>query len=99
MPPPETPAVAPADGTLGVLCVGLGAVTTTLIAGVELTKRGLGVPVGSLTQMGTIRIGKRSDANVPRTQDFAPLASLDQIVFGAWAPSPEDAFVAASRAG
>src|SRR5436189_218322 len=68
------PTVAPADGTLGVLCVGLGAVTTTLIAGVELTRRGLGVPVGSLTQMGTIRIGKRTDTNVPRIKDFVPLA-------------------------
>ena len=63
---PPSPTVAPADGKLGVLCVGLGAVTTTLIAGVELAKRGDEVPVGSLTQLGTIRLGKRTDDNVPR---------------------------------
>ena len=84
---PPSPTVAPADGKLGVLCVGLGAVTTTLIAGVELAKRGDEVPVGSLTQMGTLRLGKRTDDNVPLIRDFVPLASLDQIVFGAWDPS------------
>ena len=73
--------------------------TTTLIAGVELAKRGESVPVGSLTQMGTIRIGKRTDDNVPRINDFVPLASLDQIVLGAWDPYPDDAYTAASRAG
>ena len=85
---PPSPTVAPADGRLGVLCVGLGAVTTTLIAGVELAKRGQEVPVGSLTQIGTIRLGKRTEDRVPRIQDFVPLASLDQIVFGAWDPYP-----------
>ena len=96
---PPSPTVAPADGKLGILCVGLGAVTTTLIAGVELAKRGEADPVGSLTQLGTIRIGKRTDDNVPRIQDFVPLASLDQIVLGAWDPYPDDAYTAASRAG
>ena len=96
---PPSPTVAPADGRLGVLCVGLGAVTTTLIAGVELTKRGDEVPVGSLTQLGTIRIGKRTEDNVPRIKDFVPLANLDQMVFGAWDPYPDDAYTAASRAG
>ena len=96
---PPSPTVAPAEGKLGILCVGLGAVTTTLIAGVELAKRGEADPVGSLTQMGTIRIGKRTENNVPRIQDFVPLASLDQIVFGAWDPYPEDAYAAAMRAG
>ena len=96
---PPSPTVAPAEGKLGILCVGLGAVTTTLIAGVELAKRGEADPVGSLTQMGTIRIGKRTDNNVPRIQDFVPLASLDQIVFGAWDPYPDDAYAAAMRAG
>ncbi len=96
---PPSPTVAPADGRLGVLCVGLGAVTTTLIAGVELAKRGEADPVGSLTQMGTIRIGKRTDDNVPKISDFVPLVSLDQIVFGAWDPYPDDAYTAASRAG
>ena len=96
---PPSPNVAPAGGKLGILCVGLGAVTTTLIAGVELAKRGEAEPVGSLTQMGTIRIGKRTDKNVPRIQDLVPLAGLDQIVFGAWDPYPDDAYTAAVRAG
>ena len=96
---PPSPTVAPAEGKLGVLSVGLGAVATTLIAGVELAKRGEADPVGSLTQMGTIRLGKRTDDNVPRIKDFVPLASLDDIVFGAWDPFPDDAYVAAKRAG
>src|SRR3954464_9323836 len=85
---PPSPTVSPADGRLGVLCVGLGAVTTTLIAGVELAKRGDEVPVGSLTQLGTIRLGKRTENRVPRIKDFVPLASLEQIVWGAWDPDP-----------
>src|SRR5215213_4680850 len=96
---PPSPTVAPADGKLGILCVGLGAVTTTLIAGVELARRGEEVPVGSLTQLGTIRIGKRTDANVPLIREFVPLATLDDIVFGAWDPYPDDAYTAAVRAG
>ena len=91
--------VAPADGKLGILCVGLGAVTSTLIAGVELTKKGMAQPIGSLTEMGTIRLGKRTDDRVPAIRDFVPLASLDDIVFGAWDPFPDDAYVAAQRAG
>ncbi len=91
--------IAPADGKLGVLCVGLGAVTSTLIAGVALARKGLGEPVGSLTQMGTIRLGKRTDNRVPLIKDFVPLAQLDDLVFGAWDPFPDDAFVAAQRAG
>jgi myo-inositol-1-phosphate synthase len=94
-----TPTIAPAQGRLGVLAVGLGAVTSTLIAGVELAKRGMAEPVGSLTQMGTIRLGRRTDHRVPLIRDFVPLASLDDIVFGAWDPFPDDAYVAAQRAG
>jgi len=90
---------APAEGKLGVLLVGLGAVSTTFVAGVEAIKRGLAQPVGSLTQMGTIRLGKRTDNNVPRIKDFVPLASLDDIVFGAWDIFPDDAFDAAMNAG
>jgi myo-inositol-1-phosphate synthase len=97
--PPSPPQIAPADGKLGILCVGLGAVTSTLIAGVELAKKGMAEPVGSLTQMGTIRLGKRTESRSPLIKDFVPLASLDDIVFGAWDPFPDDAYVAALRAG
>ena len=96
---PSPATVQPANGRLGVLTVGLGAVASTLIAGVELVKRGLSSPVGSLTQMGTIRLGKRTDNRSPLIKDFVPLASLDDIVFGAWDPFPDDAYVAATRAG
>src|SRR5918993_4010895 len=91
--------IPPAKGKLGVLLVGLGAVSTTFIAGVEAIKRGLAEPIGSLTQMGAIRLGKRTDDRNPLIKDFVPLASLDDIVFGAWDPFPDDAYVAAQRAG
>ena len=91
--------IAPAQGKLGVLLVGLGAVSTTFVAGVEAIKRGLAEPVGSLTQMGTVRLGKRTDNNIPRIKDFVPLASLDDIVFGAWDIFPDNAFDAATKAG
>ncbi|HTG33151.1 MAG TPA: inositol-3-phosphate synthase [Thermoanaerobaculia bacterium] len=90
--------IEPADGKLGVLLVGLGAVSTTFIAGVEAVKRGLGKPVGSLTQMGTIRLGKRTENRVPRIQDFVPLAKLEDLVFGAWDIFPDDAYAAAAEA-
>ena len=96
---PSTPTIAPATGRLGVLTVGLGAVASTLIAGVELAKRGQGLPIGSLTQMGTIRLGKRTDNRSPIVKDFVPLAALDDIVWGSWDVYPDDAYVAASRAG
>ncbi len=91
--------IASADGKLGVLLVGLGAVSTTFVAGVEAIKRGLAQPVGSLTQMGTIRLGKRTEARVPRIKDFVPLATLDDIVFGAWDIFTDNAFDAAMKAG
>ncbi|MFM2072572.1 MAG: hypothetical protein RLZZ623_2835, partial [Actinomycetota bacterium] len=94
-----TPTIAPATGRLGVLTVGLGAVASTLIAGVELVKRGQSLPIGSLTQMGTIRLGKRTDNRSPLVKDFVPLARLEDIVWGAWDVFPDDAYVAASRAG
>ncbi len=94
-----TPTIAPATGRLGVLTVGLGAVASTLIAGVELVKRGQSLPIGSLTQMGTIRLGKRTQNRSPLVKDFVPLAALDDIVWGAWDVFPDDAYVAASRAG
>ncbi|HEY2738641.1 MAG TPA: inositol-3-phosphate synthase, partial [Thermoanaerobaculia bacterium] len=90
--------IEPADGKLGVLLVGLGAVSTTFIAGVEAVKRGLGKPIGSLTQMGTVRLGKRTENRAPRIQDFVPLARLDDLVFGAWDIFPDDAYAAACEA-
>lgn len=90
---------AAADGKLGVLLPGLGAVSTTLIAGVELARRGLGRPIGSVSQMATIRLGKRSEGRAPKIKDFVPLASLDDIVFGAWDPIPDDAYDSALKAG
>src|SRR6266542_2817332 len=91
--------IQPAEGRLGVLLVGLGAVATTLIAGVEAVKQGLGQPIGSLTQMGTIRLGKRTDNRAPMIKDFVPLASLPDLVFGAWDIFPDDAFESALHAG
>lgn len=91
--------IAPAEGKLGILLVGLGAVSTTFVAGVEAIKRGISKPIGSLTQMGTIRLGKRTDNNVPMIKDFAGLATLDDIVFGAWDIFEENAFDAAMHAG
>ena len=97
--PPPSPTVAPAEGRLGVLTVGLGAVSSTLIAGVELVKRGMATPIGSLAMMGTIRLGKRTDDRSPLIREFVPIAALDDVVFGAWDPFPDDAYVAAQRAG
>ena len=93
----EPRTIAPADGKLGVLTVGLGAVATTLIAGVELSKRGLGKPFGSMTQLGTIRIGKRTDNDTRLIKDFVPLARLEDIEWGAWDVFPDDAYVSATR--
>src|SRR6266498_3451109 len=86
-------------GRLGVLLVGLGAVSTTFIAGVEAVKKGIGQPVGSLTQMGTIRLGKRTDNRVPLIKDFVPLAKLEDLVFGAWDIFEDSAYDAAMHAG
>lgn len=88
-----------AEGKLGVLLVGLGAVSTTFIAGVEAIKKGIGQPVGSLTQMGTVRLGKRTEGRVPRIADFVPLARLEDLEFAAWDIFPDDAYVAALNAG
>jgi myo-inositol-1-phosphate synthase len=87
------------SGKLGVLLVGLGAVSTTFIAGVEAVRRGFGLPIGSLTQMGTVRLGKRTEGQVPKIKDFVPLAELDDLVFGAWDIFADDAYEAASKAG
>ncbi len=94
----ENVKIAPAEGKLGILIPGLGAVATTTIAGVEAVKQGLGKPVGSLTQLSTIRLGKRTDNRTPYIRDFVPLASLDQLVFGGWDIYPDDAYESAVKA-
>jgi myo-inositol-1-phosphate synthase len=86
-------------GKLGVLLVGLGAVSTTFVAGVEAIKQGLAEPIGSLTQMGTIRLGKRTENRVPLVRDFVNLATLDDLVFGAWDIFEEDGYEAALHSG
>jgi myo-inositol-1-phosphate synthase len=91
--------VKPATGKLGILLPGMGAVATTFIAGVQAIRRGLGKPIGSLTQLGHIRIGKRTDNHSPAIRDYVSLAKLDDIVFGGWDIFPDDAYQAAVRAG
>ncbi|HEY3286987.1 MAG TPA: inositol-3-phosphate synthase [Gemmatimonadaceae bacterium] len=96
---PPKKAIRSAQGKLGILTPGLGAVATTFIAGVESVRRGLSKPIGSLTQMSTIRLGKRTEHRAPLIRDFAPLASLEDLVFGAWDPIPDDAYTSAKKAG
>ena len=91
--------IAPADGKLGVLLPGMGAVATTFIAGVESIRRGLSKPVGTMSQMGTVRLGKRTDGRSPAISDFVPLASLEDLVFGGWDVFPDSAYEAAKKAG
>ena len=96
---PQPRPIEPPTGRLGVLLVGLGAVATTFIAGVENIRSRGAVPIGSLTQMGTIRLGKRTEKRSPLIKEFVPLASLDDLVFGAWDPIPDNAYEAALKAG
>ena len=91
--------IAAPDGTLGVLMPGMGAVSTTFMAGVELARRGLARPIGSLTQLGTIRLGMRTDNRSPAIREFVPLAPLDRLVFGGWDVIPDNAYEAAQNAG
>ena len=90
--------IAPADGKLGVLLPGIGAVSTTFMAGVEAVKRGLGVPIGSLTQLATVRLGKRTDGRAPLIKDFVPLANLSDLEFGGWDIYEDNAYEAARKA-
>jgi myo-inositol-1-phosphate synthase len=90
--------IRPAAGKLGVLLPGLGAVATTMIAGALLARRGLAIPVGSLTQMGTIRLGRRTEKRSPRIADFVPLAGLGQLDFGGWDIFPDNALESAEHA-
>ena len=91
--------IAPATGKLGVMLVGLGAVSTTFIAGVENVRRGRAQPIGSLSQLATIRLGKRTEKRAPKIKEFVPLAELSDLVFAAWDPIPDDAYTAAVKAG
>src|SRR5579863_1627089 len=87
-----------AKGKLGVMVVGLGAVATTMIAGVEAVRRGLAKPIGSLTQMGTIRLGKRTENKSPLLKDFVPLASLNDLVFTGWDIFEDNVYESAAHA-
>src|ERR1700686_4498912 len=96
---PGAGAMAPAKGKLGIMIPGMGAVATTFVAGVEAVPRGISSPIGSLTQMGTIRLGKRTEGRFPKIKDFVPLAGLDDLVFTGWDPFPDDMYTAARKAG
>jgi len=91
--------IAPAKGKLGVVCVGLGAVASTFIAGVELARQGKARPIGSLTQLATIRLGKRTENRTPFIKDFVPLAGLNDLVFGAWDPIPDNCYESCLKCG
>src|SRR3954469_204974 len=92
------PQVQPAEGKLGILLPGLGAVSTTFIAGCLLARRGLGQPFGSLTQLATTRLAKRTHTRTPRLKALVPLAGLDDLVFGGWDLFADDAFESAAHA-
>jgi myo-inositol-1-phosphate synthase len=91
--------IRPAQGKLGILLPGLGAVATTFIAGVEAVRRGTAQPIGSLTQLAHIRLGKRTEGRNPFIKEFVPLAELSDIVFGGWDPYPDNAYESALNAG
>jgi len=91
--------IEPATGKLGIMIVGMGAVATTFVAGVEAIRKGLAEPIGSLTQMGTIRVGKRTDGTSPKINEFVSLARLNDLVFTGWDLFEDDMYTAASKAG
>jgi myo-inositol-1-phosphate synthase len=95
----KTDSIRPAKGKLGVMLPGMGAVATTFIAGVEAVRAGISKPIGSMTQMGTIRLGKRTDNRTPHIREFVPLAELSDIEFAGWDPVPDNAYEAALKAG
>ena len=98
MPGKDNVQIAPAEGKLGVLIPGIGAVSTTFIAGIEAVKRGLGLPVGSLTQLATIRLGKRTEGRSPMIKDFVPLAGIGDLTFGGWDIFEDTAYESAVNA-
>src|SRR6478736_8929050 len=91
--------IQPAKGKLGVMIPGMGAVATTFVAGVEAVRKGLSSPIGSMTQMGTVRLGKRTEGRFPKVKEFVPLAALDDLVFTGWDPFEDDMYTAARKAG
>src|ERR1700748_1541651 len=91
--------IQPAKGKLGIMIPGMGAVATTFVAGVEAVRKNLAKPIGSLTQMGTIRLGKRTDNTSPAVKDFVPLASIGDLVFTGGDIFEDDMYTAASKAG
>jgi myo-inositol-1-phosphate synthase len=91
--------VAPPRGKLGIMIPGMGAVATTFVAGVEAVRKGIASPIGSMTQMGTIRLGKRTDGRSPKVKDFVPLAGLNDLVFTGWDIFEDDMYAAAGKAG
>ncbi len=95
----KNPEITPANGKLGILLVGLGTVSTTTIAGVLAIRKGLARPIGSLTQMGTVRLGKRTEGRSPKINEVVPLSSLDDVVFGGWDIFEENSYEAARTAG
>src|SRR6201997_4091395 len=98
-PKPETGTMEPAKGKLGIMIPGMGAVATTFVAGVEAVRKGISKPIGSLTQMGTVRLGKRTDGRSPKIKEFMPLAGLDDLVFTGWDIFEDNMFDAATNAG
>ncbi|MGB2652740.1 MAG: inositol-3-phosphate synthase, partial [Candidatus Acidiferrum sp.] len=96
----EKPAkIAPPKGKLGILTPGMGAVSTTFMSGVELVRKGKAQPIGSLTQLGTIRLGKRTEGRSPLIKKFVPLEDLDDLVFGGWDIFRDNAYESAANAG
>ena len=91
--------IEPAKGKLGIMIPGMGAVATTFVAGVEAIRKGLAKPIGSLTQMGTIRLGKRTEGRSPKVKEFMPLAGLNDLVFTGWDIFEDNMYEAASNAG
>jgi len=91
--------IAPATGKLGIMIPGMGAVATTFVAGVEAVRKGISSPIGSLTQMGTVRLGKRTEGRSPKVNDFVPLSQLDDLVFTGWDIFEDDMYAAAGKAG
>src|ERR1700758_4036842 len=98
-PKTDTGTIQAAKGKLGVMIPGMGAVATTFVAGVDAVRKGIAKPIGSLTQMGTIRLGKRTDARSPKVKEFVPLAGLNDLVFTGWDIFEDDMYTAASKAG